>query len=114
MEDADTLDPYPDSLNQEQATPVEQFLTTKVITAEKVRCSFVPPQKRKTLSSVISGKAVTKAPVVKNITCHLSQQKTAKHSNALDLSKESRKKSDSGKGKGKVKKTTKTFVPPFK
>ena len=93
---------------------VEQFLTTKVINAEKVRCSFVSPKKRKTLSSVISGKAVTEAPVVENIMCHLSQQKTAKHSIALDLSKESRKKSDSSKGKGKVKKTTETFVPPFK
>ena len=68
VHDIVTPDPCPDSLNQEEENPVGQFLTTKAINAEKVRCSFVPPKKRKTLSSVISGKAVTEDSVEK-LTC---------------------------------------------
>ena len=106
-------DTCPDTLGQEQETLVEKFLNKKIINAEKVRCTFVPLRKKKTLSSVIAGKAVTEESVVQDITSHISQQKPMKNSNPKHLSK-GEKTQNNGKGKGKAKKGGKTFVPPFK
>ena len=85
-ETADSPEPCPNSATNEAENPVDHFLQDKTITAAKVKCTFVPPTKRKTLSSVIAGKSVTEESVVKDISQHLSQQKQTKNSNMIDLS----------------------------
>ena len=106
----------PDNLEKEQENHVEQFLQKKSITAEKVKCTFVPPPKKRTLSSVIAGKPVTEESVVQDINIHLAQQKSSKNTNPTELGTQKRKTPNSYKGKGKGKRSVAkpTFVLPFK
>ena len=86
---------------------IDNFLSEKTITAKNIQATFVPPKKRKTLSTIIAGQAVTEENVSEKVALHVSQQNTKCSTNTT---KKQAIVPTVTKGKGKKS----SFVPPFK
>ena len=93
--------------------PCRTFLSQKTITVDKVKTTFVPPIKRKTLRCEIAGKPVTEESVVKDIIFLFFSTKTKQYKPDSITQKRKSPNIDKGKGKGKKMCSQLKIFPPF-
>ena len=98
---------------QKPENPVEHFFHKKTITVDKVKTTFVPPIKRKTLRCEIAGKPVTEESVVKDIIFLFFSTKTKQYKPDSITQNRKSPNIDKGKGKGKKMCSQLKIFPPF-